>query len=632
MTGHRTRLLTVILWCGITLLGWVVYAPALTGTFLLDDMPNLSGLASVTDWQSALIFSFSGGAGPLGRPLALLTFVPQAESWGQDAEPFLRVNILIHLANACLLAWILHRLAILRGLSASEAAFAAIAGAALWMFMPLLASASLLIIQRMTTLAAFFVLLGIAGYLFARSRADRSPTRALIGMSAALIAGTALAVLVKENGALLPVFVLVMEATLLKRPQRIGRRHWQVWRVTFLVVPAVFIVGFLVFRIPYSEEVVLQRGFTGWERLLTECRVLWQYLFNAFIPQPWRLGPFHDSYDVARSLLNPVTLAAVAGWVSVLVVALAWRRRYALFSFAVLWFLGGHLLESTLVPLDLYFEHRNYLPVVGPVFALCAGVATATASMRRIVYAGLSGYAALHAIVLLSVTSLWGSPAEALTYWKNQVPDSRYAVTAAFQYQLSAEGPAATLRHLQMSIRENPAFRYLKLHELMLSCRVRPGDDHTKMVDELGEVLPQIEYTETALSVLTELTDSTDCAGITNAAIGDLALALNRNPRYKANEIHNHSHHKLMALIQHEEGRPEQVMTHLKKAAEYKSTADLALMIVLTYIAQQDFDGAYRHIEQARADAPLHPLRRYVWHKKLDDLSDLLTRAELSAR
>ena len=78
----------------ILVVGWFVYQPALSSVFLLDDRPNLDGLATVTDAETALQFTFSGSASPIGRPLALTTFLPQAELWDEAAAPFLRVNIL----------------------------------------------------------------------------------------------------------------------------------------------------------------------------------------------------------------------------------------------------------------------------------------------------------------------------------------------------------------------------------------------------------------------------------------------------------------------------------------------------------------------------------------------------------
>ena len=228
---------------------------------------------------------------PIAKTM-LSSFVPQAKSWGETAEPFLLVNILIHLANGTLLAWVLYLLCIARRLREDQALFVVIAGSAIWLFMPLLASSSLMIIQRMATLSAFFMLLGLAGYLRARKAIELHPTRALLGMTLSLVGGTSLAVLAKESGALLPLYVLVLEATFLARPVGIRLSRWQRWKAIFLLLPTVMLLLYLVSRVPYSEELVLKRDFTAWERLLTESRILWQYLFNAFVPQP---GAFRGS-------------------------------------------------------------------------------------------------------------------------------------------------------------------------------------------------------------------------------------------------------------------------------------------------------------------------------------------------
>src|SRR5690606_15119252 len=139
MTTVPQRLLAAFI-LGLTILtAWSAYAPALGGTFLLDDASNLSGLRLVENRLSALVFIVSGDAGPVGRPLALASFVPQAGSWGETAEPFLRVNILIHLANGLLVAWLLYLLCLARHLREDQAFFVAIAASAIWLFMPLLA-------------------------------------------------------------------------------------------------------------------------------------------------------------------------------------------------------------------------------------------------------------------------------------------------------------------------------------------------------------------------------------------------------------------------------------------------------------------------------------------------------------
>lgn len=619
----RQRLVAALV-LGLTLLcAWFAYAPALGGGFLLDDISNLSGLRLVEDGLSALVFISSGDAGPVGRPLSLATFVPQAESWGETAEPFLLLNILIHLANGMLLAWVLYLLAVACRLRAGQALFVAIAASAIWLFMPLLASSTLMIIQRMTTLSAFFVLLGVAGYLRARQKIDLHPTLALTGMTVSLIAGTSLAVLAKESGALMPIYVLVLETTVLTRPTGVRPSQWQVWKAAFLLLPAVILLAYLASRVPYSEQLVLRRDFTALERLFTESRILWQYLFNAFVPQPGALGPFHDGYPVARKLLDPVTMLAVLGWLIALVLAAIWRRRYPLLSFGIFWFFAGHLLESTVVPLELYFEHRNYLAIIGPIAALCLVLAQLPVSRRRLVYAGTFTYVLISAAVLFSQTSLWGDPPTAARYWQERFPDSVRATTTAAQYRLTAEGPQAAVQVLHRLVDVNPEAAYALIPALNLSCIIAPQEDHRREAAELNGLLKNASFSYTAGTMLSELYTTVtrvDCNGVDGDTVTTLAQTILNNKRYKADAGYNQLHHQLTARILRHEGKYDQAIYHLEQAISYKPSTDLNTMMVTTYANKQDFDAARAFIESAREAHPMHPLKRFVWSNGLDEL------------
>ena len=198
--GARSRWVVLWPWLAVISLlavGWLVYRPALGGTFLLDDHSNLAGLASVTELRSALHFVLSGDAGPLGRPLALASFLPQASAWGTDATPFIRANILIHLINGLLVFLFSGQVARTLVSDRKDALILAVSTTAVWLLMPLLASSSLLIVQRMTTLSATFVLCGLAGYMAARRHVAEQPRVALAGMTLALVVCTLFALLTK---------------------------------------------------------------------------------------------------------------------------------------------------------------------------------------------------------------------------------------------------------------------------------------------------------------------------------------------------------------------------------------------------------------------------------------------------
>ncbi|HNP35041.1 MAG TPA: hypothetical protein PKK10_04250 [Woeseiaceae bacterium] len=297
---------------------WMIYSPALGGTFLFDDWHNLSGLSKISDFNSALQYVLSGTAGPSGRPLALATFAFQAAQWGGSASPFLQINILIHLLNGLLVYLFFLQLAHTQRVSSVDAQLVAITAVAFWLFMPLLASSTLMVVQRMATLSACFMLVGLNCYLWFRTRIDLNPHTALFAMGLTIAFATSLAILAKENGALLPSLILVLELTLLRRPAGIDLGKWRSWQLAFLLLPTLAIATFLILQTPYSRAMVLQKDFTAWERLLTEAQILWQYLFHAAVAKPFEFGPFHDDYLISRSILEPLTFLAIAAWVAVL--------------------------------------------------------------------------------------------------------------------------------------------------------------------------------------------------------------------------------------------------------------------------------------------------------------------------
>ncbi len=576
--ARQRLILPAILVTVLLVLGWFVYQPALSGAFLLDDVPNLSGLETVDDAQSARDFVLSGKAGPLGRPIALATFAAQAESWENGAEAFLRTNILIHLLNGLLLYLFVRQIAHALRMDRGSIEFVALITAAFWLLMPLLASSTLMVVQRMTTLSATFVLAGLNAYLLSRRKMETNPNAALVFMSSALVLATLLAVLTKESGALLPVMVLVLEATLLTPPSQIASFRWRAWSAIFLLAPTFLILAFLISQASYPENMVMRRGFTVSERLLTESRILWEYLINAFIARPGQYGPFHDSYQVARTLLEPTTLIAVVSWLLLISGAVAWRRRYPVAAFAVLWFVAGHLLESTTFPLELYFEHRNYVPIIGPVFALTYAVSRIGGTYMKYARGAMLFYTLVNAGILFGITSLWGSPLQAATYWYVQQPDSVRTATTLANMQLTEMGPAVAMVTLQEFASWYPEHTYVRIPALSLACISRPDRPSSATVERLEAELPSAAFSYTSLNMLDQLLVTIErekCTNVDKEDIAKLAAALLSNPRYGENGHYRQLHHMLMARMADMSGDKEETLEHLSRAAEYGPGDDL---------------------------------------------------------
>ena len=624
----RTAALAVIL-----IIGWVCYSPAFGGAFLLDDYDNLGGLARVQDSDTALYFVLSGNAGPTGRPVALASFLPHAEHWAEDATPFIRVNILIHLLNGVLLYLFVRQLLTQRDPRDPAVDFIALVATALWLLMPLVASSSLMIVQRMTTLSALFVLAGLNGYLLARSRIGTRPVAAMSAMGIALIVATLLATLSKENGALLPVLVLVLEATLLRPPTT--SRSWRLWCGVFLWLPTIAVLVFVVNSVSYSESMILRRDFSGWERLITQSRVLWEYVFAAFVPRPGSFSPFHEAYPVARSLFHPLTFLAAAGWLLLLAASLAWRRKYPVAAFGVLWFIAGHLLESTTYPLELYFEHRNYVPIIGPVLALAILAGQVAGDYRKYARAAVVGYAIIGAAMLFSVSSTWGKPLQAATFWYLRQPDSVRAATTLATRQLELMGPGAALVTMQQFTAWFPQHGYIGIPTLSIACVASPDSDHSESIQALRTSLPDVRFSFTTVSMLDELLTIAmqgDCPSVTVDDVAALAEAVLENEAYLASRRYQQLHYKLLARIARSQGRSDDTLALLLRALDYSRDDDLTMMIVTTLVDDNQFDAAREYIDSAENDLPVYPVRRLNSRNHLRALTRYIDEAEALAR
>jgi len=615
----------------VLILAWFCYRPALSGVFQLDDVGNLADLAIVEDASSAADFVLAGKAGPLGRPIALLSFALQADHWQQGARAFLQFNILLHLLNSVLLAGCLYLLSVLREADRSKAILVATAAASMWVVMPLLASASLLVVQRMTTLSAMFSLLGLGSYLLARRRLAFAPTRGLVWMSVSLVVGTLLAALCKETGLLLPALILTLEATVLARPVSLKGRIWRYWQAAFLVLPTTVLIAYLLSVFAYPDWLVLRRDFSGAERLLTEARLLWVYLYKAVLGFPAHLGIYQTPPAVSRSLFEPLTLLASGAWLMLLATAIVWRRRFPLAALAVLWFLAGHLIESTVVPLELYFEHRNYLPVIGPLYALSAFLLLGPSLRRKIAAIALPGYVVVSAYFLVSFASLSGEPSLASRYWAMQHPDSSRAMTRMATFQLSEEGPLQALSTIDRLVLKQPQHAYLRILELNLRCRYLPEQSHDAVLVQLRAGLPRSNFTYSAGTMLSELFSrvvATDCSGVNSDTVIELAELLRSNPRYANDPNYNRFHHKLLAGIVRQQGDDASAREHLQRAIAHSRSSELNMMMVTLLAGGGDYAAANAFIDGAIRQPPRNLLRAAAWRRDLQKLRDYVSELE----
>ena len=409
----RSKVVFFACWTAIMMVAVLVYYPGLAGPFLLDDFGSITPLGDhggVTDWESFKVFVFGGNAGPTGRPIALMSFLIDANNWPAESWPFKRTNLVIHLINGVvlgiLMSFVLKCVAI-RGRSNQLIALVA---TAIWVLHPFLVSTTLYIVQRMAQLSTLFMFAGLALYLYGRLQMAADSTRAYVIMTAAIGVFTLLAMLSKENGILLPVLVGVTELTLVASHRHKLPALNRYWAGIFIILPTVIISLYLGERVlsPRFFDIVPPRDFSIFERFLTQGRVLIDYLQHWYFPKLYTTGVFQDHFIKSTGLLSPVTTAlSFLFHIAVIALAVLKRKQLPLFSFAVLFFYASHLLESTVVNLELYFEHRNYIAAAF-LFLPLVELVHRRASFRVFVLASLSVIVLVGSFTRYSAT-VWNS-------------------------------------------------------------------------------------------------------------------------------------------------------------------------------------------------------------------------------
>lgn len=429
----------------LLLSAFAVLWPGVHGPFLFDDYPNLKNLAEIHGKPTlrSIGVYLSLFPGVPGRPLATLSFLLNDYAWPSEPFGFKVTNLLIHLLNGVLVFGLARALGNAMYPTAdspqrARVELSALATAAIWLLSPIQVSAVFLTVQRMTELAATFLFAGLWGFfaILARARNTRDAFAALT----ALGLGTVLSILCKENGALAPILAITTLATVCRgRVAALtpGARRF-LWAA--LLIPTAAVVNVLLQRVLHAPEGYFAgRNFGLWERLMTEGRVLVDYLVLIFAPRLSSSSLYYDDYVISRELLEPaVTLPALILIVGLLVGAVCARRRYPLVAFALLWFLAGHLIESTVVALEIYFEHRNYVPLFGFAFAASSLAVNTFGKLRKPAIAGLVCWLALASSLAHLQARTWGSEQKLATFWHVEHPTSLRAQQQYAQYLLKS--------------------------------------------------------------------------------------------------------------------------------------------------------------------------------------------------
>jgi tetratricopeptide (TPR) repeat protein len=394
-TGHY-----IIFFIISSILIFALYGNTLKGPFVFDDYNSIVENNSL-HWRQPISLTDISNSLASHRPIADLTFGLNYYFGKLNVKGYHLVNISLHLMNTLFLFYFLTLIFKLRALEKGSAAnfHAEFIITLLWSASPLQTQAIDYIVQRVTLLACLFYLLSLISYMKARTTPFK---KNILWFSLSILFG-ALALFSKENAAMLPVTILICEFFFISGLHAGEFKRFLRKTAPLLLLVGCFIVLFLIYH-PEIRDIFSHRSniqeFTLRERVMTEWRILVYYLSLLLFPYPGRLL-LDYFYPLSKSLFSPVTTIFSLMFIVFLIgVSIKKASQFPFIAFGICWFFLNLLIESTIIPVDLIFEHRLYLPSIGFFIGIVA-LATEWLSRWNLSKAKIIGFILFSLILIL---------------------------------------------------------------------------------------------------------------------------------------------------------------------------------------------------------------------------------------
>ncbi len=368
------KIFTTKTWAFLLLLFAVslVYSNTIHAPFTFDDAQIVDNyFIQITDITPENLQQIATLSPNKRRLLPNISFALNYYFAGYNVIGFHLVNILLHIGVGFSFYLLARKtLGLLpASLITGRKAEIALAAALIWALHPLQTNGVTYIVQRMTSMASLFFLLSLLSYI--KGRTVKNGMRKIFFFLSAFVLGT-MALLSKENSGMLPVMIVGYEFFFL-RPADANRKE----RLKILAAAGVLFIIFAIICWTFLGSDPLnaivqgygRRDFTLYQRLLTQSRIVTHYLSLLLLPLPAKLNLAYD-FRLSTGLLTPIqTFPAIIFVTALATLIFPLYRRDRLTAFAFFWFLGNLFVESTVIPLELIFEHRMYMPSMFPILA-----------------------------------------------------------------------------------------------------------------------------------------------------------------------------------------------------------------------------------------------------------------------
>jgi tetratricopeptide (TPR) repeat protein len=496
-------LITLVL---IIILAGAAYYNSFTVPFVFDDGSNIvhnKGVhLSSLRLEDGDLVRLKSSIASQGRAISQISYALNYYFGKLDPWGYHLVNLIIHILCAWAVFWFTRLTLTLPSMRDRYGGWAReiAAGCALiFTVHPVNTQAVTYIVQRATSLAALFFLLCLIYYAKGRLiTGSRRYVYYLVAFVSFLISFSS-----KQNTVVMPVILFLYEFYFFQQTDL----KWLKKKLPYIFGIILFLLLVLVVHTKFEPldwflRNYRRRPFTPFERVSTEWRVIIYYFTLLLLPLPSRLNLDYD-FPLSYSLLNPpATLVSLLIIIGLLVLAVYLAKREPLISFFIWWFFINLAVESTILALDLVYEHRLYLPGIGLLIILVWGMERAIHHLTPHLRVPLK-------IGVLTVLTLNLS---VMTYQRNEVWQSVISILE----DVAKKAPTNARQHVNLGVAYSDAGMLDKaLEQYLIGIKLDPN--YPEAYNNLGNAYNR--------------------KGMYKKAVAEYLKAIKMRPEYK--EAHN---------------------------------------------------------------------------------------------
>jgi len=325
---------------------FLCYFFALSSPFYFDDILNIRDNNAI----NSIINSLKCTVGGI-RPLSYLSFSLNRYFFGNAPFFYRLFNIIFHLCMTV----VVYKFSsyFLINFSAKEKnKWLPVFIAALWAVHPVNSQAVNYIVQRMTLLSSLFVLLAFLNYI--KWKFEKKKKFLWVSIFLFLIS-----LGFKETGIQYIILIFSFELVF-------GKKREFLVISFFSFIFGIFVTIFYFRTNDFSSFFTLlttetSKGFSIYERLLTEPRIIIQYIFTLVFPAYSSIH-LHFEKNIIKVMSDIRFIIPILFILFIIGLAIIKKNKYPKLSFFVISFFLLLLPESSILPLDLAYLHRLYLP------------------------------------------------------------------------------------------------------------------------------------------------------------------------------------------------------------------------------------------------------------------------------